>query len=222
MSIAGVPFTAGRARAGSRSRVAASVAALTRRVASFVLAASALSCAWLVATQAAASTVRALSLEELTRKADVIVVGVADEAQSRRHIDGRLIVTDVSLHVEQVLKGSASATDTLIVTLLGGALDGVGLDVPGEASLPRGQRALVFLQHAPRSHDLRVVGMAQGVMPIETQGQTLMVLPGAGAGALVERGSDGALHPAPAPLMQPEPADSVLDRVRKLVAASTK
>lgn len=188
-----------------------------------VLCACALAGAFWLVAQARASTVRGLSLEELTHKADLIVVGVAEESQSRRHIDGKLIVTDVSLRVEQVLKGKAKVHDTVVVTLLGGTLDGIGLSVPGEASLPQGKQALVFLQHAPRSHDLRIVGMAQGALPMQAQGGTLMVLPPDGTGGLVERGSDGALHPAPAALLQPEPAVSMLDRVRKLVAAgSTK
>ena len=173
--------------------------------------------------RAYASTVRALSLAELTRKAEVIVVGVAQEAQSRRHIDGRLLVTDVSVRVEQALKGAAKPGEPLVVTLLGGELDGVELNVPGEAGLPLGKRSLLFLYRAAQSRDLRVVGMSQGALKIEPAANgTTMVMPSGSGSSLVERGDDGRLHPAPAALLQPEPIDVLLARVRQLVAAEAR
>lgn len=187
-----------------------------------LVAALALFSAWL-GQEAHASTVRALSLAELTRKAELIVVGVAQAAQSRRHVDGKLLVTDVSVRVERVLEGAAKPGESLVVTLLGGELDGLALDVPGEASLPLGKRSLLFLYRAPRSRDLRVVGMAQGVMKIEDASDgTAMVIPDGSGSALVERGDDGRLHPAPAALVEPEPADVLLARVRQLVAAEAR
>jgi hypothetical protein len=170
-----------------------------------------------------ASTVRALSLAELTRKAELIVVGTPQRAQSRRHVDGRLLVTDVSVLVEKVQKGTVKPGDSLVVTVLGGELDGVALSVPGEAVLPPGQRSLVFLYRATRSRDLRVVGMAQGSMAIEADPTgTVMVIPGGSGSALVERGDDGRLHPSPAALMQPEPIDELRGKVQQLVAAQAR
>jgi len=174
-----------------------------------------------VSATAVASVVKALSLEELTRKADVIVVGVGAEAQSRRNDDGRLIVTDVSVDVQQVLKGGAKAGDDVIVTLLGGSVDGLGLRVPGEASIPLGKPALLFLYRSGKAgRDLRVVGMAQGVMAMQGEPGTMTILPGGSGSELVERGSDGKLSPAPGALLRPEPAANVLERVRKLVGAN--
>jgi hypothetical protein len=173
--------------------------------------------------RAQASTVRALSLAELTYKAELIVVGVPFEAQSRRHVDGKLLVTDVGVRVERVLEGGAKPGESLVVTLLGGELDGIALSVPGEATLVLGERALMFLQRAPRSRDLRVVGMAQGCMAMEPAADgTMMVIPGGSGSALVERNSDGRLRPAPAALMQPEPADALLSKVRALVAEQAR
>ena len=185
----------------------------------FALGALALCATWL-AGEAAASTVRALSLQALTEKAELIVVGTALEAKTRHALDGKLLVTDVRVRVERVLLGAAKPDQPLVVTLLGGEQGGVQLNVPGEASLPLGKRALLFLYRAPKSADLRVVGMSQGVMPIEQKPDgTTMVIPGGAGGALVDRGSDGKLHPAPAALMQPEPMDALLARVERLVAA---
>ena len=166
-----------------------------------------------------ASVVKALSLEDLTRKADLIVVGVGAESQARRNDDGRLIVTDVSVDVQQVLKGDAKAGDDVIVTLLGGTLDGLGLRVPGEASIPTGQPALLFLYRASNGRDLRVVGMAQGVMPMQDQRGTTIIIPGGSGSALVDRNANGKLQDAPPALLRPEPADKLLNRVRALAAA---
>jgi len=168
-----------------------------------------------------ASVVLALGLEDLTRKADVIALAVPTEHQSRMQARSGLIVTDVSLRVEQSLKGTAKAGQTLVATLLGGELDGVALAVPGEASLPLGQKLLVFLQHS-KSGELRAVGMSQGVLTLSDLRGTTMVMPGGNGAALVQPGSDGALRDAPAALMEPQPLGAVLDRIRALVAAQAK
>ena len=168
---------------------------------------------------ARASVVLALSLEELTRKAELIVLGVATEQQARRHFDGKLIVTDISLRADDVLKGPAKRGQTVVATVLGGKLDGLALQVPGEASLPLGQRLLVFLYRAPASGDLRVVGMSQGVLALSQQGNSTMVTPGGNGAALVQPGNDGTLRDAPDALMQPQPLGALLDRIRGLVAA---
>jgi hypothetical protein len=173
------------------------------------------------ARRARASVVLALSLEDLTRKAELIVLGVPTEQQARRHLDGKLIVTDVRVRVDDVLKGSAKRGQTVLATVLGGKLDGVALQVPGEAHLPLGQRLLLFLYRAPASGDLRVVGMSQGVLALTQQGSTTMVLPGGNGSALVQPGSDGKLRDAPDALMQPQPLGDLLDRIRQLVTAQS-
>jgi hypothetical protein len=171
------------------------------------------------AKPAQASVVLALSLADLTHRADLIVLGAAKEQQARRHMDGKLIVTDVSVRVEQTLKGSSKPGQTIVATLLGGKLDGIALQVPGEASLPLGQRVLLFLYRAQASGDLRVVGMSQGVLSLSQQGPATMVMPGGGGAALVQPGNDGSLQDAPDALAQPQPLGDLLDRIRKLVAS---
>jgi hypothetical protein len=194
---------------------------LIKRLGAFLLIALV---AGLVVAPALASVVQALSLEDLTRKADLIVVGVGGETQARRSADGRLIVTDVNVDVQDVLKGSIKKGDAVVVTVLGGTLDGLGLRVPGEASIPQGRPALLFLyRNGSAGNDLRVVGMAQGMMPMQPNDQgTMMIIPGGAGSALVDRGGDGKLQQAPAALMQPEPAASLLERVRALVASGRK
>jgi hypothetical protein len=174
------------------------------------------------AGRASASVVQALSLEQLTSKADEILIAVPTERRARRHADGKMIVTDVSLRVQTVLKGAHKAGETARATVLGGALEGVALQVPGEASFPLGERMLVFLQRSARSRDLRVVGMAQGVLPLREQDGATMVMPGGSGAALVDRGEDGQLQDAPAALTSPQPLPALIERIRALVAAAPR
>jgi hypothetical protein len=187
--------------------------------ATIVIAALAWGAAPVAQGPAHASVVQALSIEQLTSKADEILIAVPTEQHARRHVDGKLIVTDVSLHVESVLKGRSKVGKTARATVLGGTLDGVALQVPGEASFAIGRRVLVFLQRAPRSQDLRVVGMAQGVLALRDQDGTILVMPGGQGAALVERGESGQLQDAPAALQRPEPLAALVERIRALVAA---
>ena len=169
------------------------------------------------APHAQASVVQALSLEELTHKAEVIVLGTATERQSRYGVDGKLIVTDVSMKVETALKGDVKAGQTLIATVLGGRIDDVALQVPGEANLPVGQRVIAFLYHSPASGDLRVVGMAQGVLSLVQKDQTTMVLPGGGGAALMAPDAQGQMHEAAPAMTQPLPLGELLAKIRGYV-----
>jgi hypothetical protein len=170
------------------------------------------------AAPATASLVKALSLAELTQRADLIVVAVAKEHMSRPAKGGKLIVTDVALQVDDVLKGKAERGKSVVATVLGGAIGELGLHVPGEAQLPIGRRLIVFLYRSGGS-ELHVVGMAQGVMALhEANGQTT-VMPGGDGAALVEPGRDGALRNVPAAVPQPAPFGQVVQRIKQLVAS---
>jgi hypothetical protein len=168
---------------------------------------------------ARASVVRALSLEELTGKADVIAVVVPRDTQTRRDNRGSLLVTDVGLEVETPLKGRVKTGERVVVTTLGGREGDLALQVPGEASFELGLRVIVFLYRAPTSRELRVVGMSQGVMPLfAPRGGTTMVAAGGQGSALVEPGPDGSLNDAEPAFDQPQPLGDVLTRIRALVA----
>jgi hypothetical protein len=162
-----------------------------------------------------ASVVLALSLEDMTRKADVVALATARESHSRREKNGSLIVTDVTLEVETPLKGGLTKGERIVATVLGGALEGLALQVPGEASFATGQRVVVFLYRAPTSRELRVVGMSQGVLPLFAQDGNTMVAPGGQSAALVEPGVGGDLHDAPDALQKPQPLGDVLTRIRQ-------
>jgi hypothetical protein len=165
-----------------------------------------------------AAVVRALDLAQLTERSRHIVIAVAESEQARWDKPHVHIVTDVTLKVEQSLKGGSAPGARLVATRLGGQLEQLALTVPGAESFELGARALVFLYETETSHELRVVGMAQGVLAIETRDGAAQVIPSAGGAELVQDGPDGALAPAPGALDSAQPLDAVVREIRRLVA----
>lgn len=168
------------------------------------------------AFSARASVVLALDLAALVAKSDEIVLGTAGPQRARWSNDGKLIVTDMQLRVEESLKGPAHVGDVLVVTRMGGTLRDIALQVPGEANFGPDQRVLVFLHAEGSAKERHVVGMAQGVIPITGRGANAMAMPNAGGTALVERTDDGALAPGHAALAQPRPFVALRTEILRL------
>lgn len=173
----------------------------------------------LVPSAAQASVVEAMSLADLTREAEVIVVARVDGQRARYDAHGR-IVTDVSLRIEESLHGRLAPGARVTALRLGGALGDLGLRVEGEASYVDGERVILFARWytTPAGAFLRPVGMSQGVLPITSEGGTDVAQPGGVGLDLVTPGSDGRLVPAPAALSAPRSVDALLDEIRALVA----
>lgn len=165
---------------------------------------------------ASAATLLALDLPKLVDQSDYIVVAKAESESSRYRTTDRLIVTDVALRVIDSLKGDSRAGRTLVVTRLGGTVDRIGLTVPGEASFPSGRSAVVFLRKS-LGGELQVVGMSQGVLPIEGAGDEARVSPMKGGAALVQPGADGKLDEAAGAVAPGTPLREVLARIAALV-----
>ncbi|MBN1655306.1 MAG: hypothetical protein JXA30_16185 [Deltaproteobacteria bacterium] len=166
-----------------------------------------------------ASVIMRFELEQLVARSDVIVVATTLGWKSRWGARKR-ILTDVTLRVDESIKGKYQPSDVLVVTRLGGEIDGLGMRVAGEAAFYKDKKALVFLREIPASGELRVVGMSQGVYHFnEAQGQ-IVVAPDESDSALVERDSDGKLQSALSTRTEPSPANDVLEEVRRLVLKS--
>lgn len=124
---------------------------------------------------AQATLVRGLSLEELARSSQLIVLGTALEANSHWETLGgrRRIVTDTRVRVEDVLEKGAPDSEVLVRTL-GGTIGDIAALVHGEAVLNLEQRAVLFLgEHAGAQ---RVTGMAQGHYPVLADAQKALRL----------------------------------------------
>jgi hypothetical protein len=101
---------------------------------------------------------RYLSLEELARKADTIVLGTVMQQESAWDAEHTAIYTKVTLAVERVLVGSPMQTVTLQVA--GGAVGGVGMRTSNDAVFREGERVIVCLDTSAVPGSL--VGLQQG------------------------------------------------------------
>jgi hypothetical protein len=168
-----------------------------------------------------AAVVMALDLPALVQASDAVVVAKTLSQASRMTNGGRRIVTDYTLQVERVLKGTAHANDRIVVTLLGGTVGDLALTVPGEASFDVGSRSVAFLRKAQSGDGFRVVGMAQGVMPVapvSANNRVEMVMPHAGDVSQLKQQPDGSYAPSHDAAAKPEALSTLLSRIEGLVA----
>jgi hypothetical protein len=158
-----------------------------------------------------AAVLIALDLPALVEQSDLIVVASAHK-QSSRYVS-KLIVTDVTLKVSSILKGTTKPGEPVVVTHLGGAVGDVGLNVPGAASFKLGESAVVFLRRVP-SGEWNVTGMSQGIMQINDE----QVLPGASGAELMERDQEGRLVDLKTP-RAPRALPQLLSEIQRLVGS---
>lgn len=102
-----------------------------------------------------------LSLDQLTDRAAAIVVSTVTgrRAEWEHYGSSRLIITKVTMEVEQTLKGSAPRT--LTVEVLGGTIGDETLRVSHVPEFRVGERDVLFLNNAPHAVS-PLVGSDQG------------------------------------------------------------
>ena len=124
--------------------------------------------AWLVlavptalAAQQAALDLGTLSLDQLAGRAATIVVSTVTSrrAEWEHYGESRLIITKVTIEVEQTLKGSAPRT--LVVEVLGGTIGDQTLHVSHVPEFKVGDRDVLFLNSATHAAS-PLVGSDQG------------------------------------------------------------
>ena len=118
----------------------------------------AVACLMMSASQVGAMTARALSLEELTRRADRIFVGTCVEVRHVRSESGQP-VTEITFRIIEPIKGVSA--DRIMIRQLGGQL------------LPRysvGQEVLLFLHPESPTGLTSPVGLGQGIFTVLRQG----------------------------------------------------
>jgi hypothetical protein len=142
---------------------------------------------------ARAAVVPWLSLEEMTARAEIIVLGKVEEATGAWSEDGRIIVTRVTASVERSLKGGPRVRVAFEVP--GGSVDGQRMVASGAPVFRVGERVVVFLgpagdrAAAPGSRRLAVVGWNLGKMDVRRDARTGrdLVQPGAGGTTYLDR-----------------------------------
>ena len=115
---------------------------------------------WVCAGHAA---MRKISIADLVRKADTIVLGTVTQQASAWDDQHTAIHTDVTVEVEQVLTGLPGEVVTLRV--LGGVVGSMGMGTSNDATFQVGERVIVCLD--TNTVPSTVVGMQQGKFTVE-------------------------------------------------------
>ena len=126
-----------------------------------------------LALPASATTVEERTIRDLTAESSTIVHGTVVSTESRWNEDHSLIITDVRIRVESVLKGSAASS--VVVTQPGGTVGKLRVDVSGAMTFRAGQETVLFLQSAAEGQSI-VTGLFQGRFDVteDARGQKIV------------------------------------------------
>ena len=113
-----------------------------------------------------ATTLLKVDLDEIAARADIIVVGVAQESWCRWDANRERIYTYTRFAVDETLKGDQDMTE-VVVKVPGGDLDGISMDVLETASLVETGHYILFLYSRADKLMSNVVAWRQGQYTIE-------------------------------------------------------
>ena len=161
-----------------------------------------LAVALLAAVPATASTFLAMSPRELVAQADSVVVARVIDQVSSWTESGRLIYTENTLLVEEVVLGEAP--ETVRVRTFGGQVGDVIVEAHGFPKLESAERVLLFLYRDEEVGAVRVLGYQQGHFRVVTRldGVTLAVPMVDADARLVDRAGRPAAEARSVPLAQ--------------------
>jgi hypothetical protein len=117
----------------------------------------------LAAATADASQVIHLDTRGLTRESSDIVIGRVGDQHAHWNAAHTMIVTDVTILVDQSLKGGAASS--LMLTQVGGEVDGMRYNVDGSPHFKPGEEVLVFAWRDALGRP-QVDGLGQGKFEI--------------------------------------------------------
>ena len=120
-------------------------------------------CSLILGTHPGHAAMLKMSVEDLSRRADTIVVGTVTQQQSAWDAQHTAIHTDVTVAVERVLAGTPGAIVTLQVA--GGVVGSMGMRTSNDAVFQDGEQVIVFLDTTTIPNS--VVGMQQGKFTIK-------------------------------------------------------
>ena len=110
--------------------------------------------------EASGTVVVAMTLEDLTRQADIVVLGKCETIYSEWGPERKDIFTYISILPDQCIKGK-ECTSQLLIRQLGGRVGNIGLTVPGTPTFHPDEIVVVFLQMTSSSY-YSVIGLSQG------------------------------------------------------------
>lgn len=139
-----------------------------------------------VAASLALASGRPVTVTDLARRADVVVVGRVAHAESGWDATRTTIATTVEVVVDETWKGGVTE-DRVQVRHPGGRADGVESVVAEAPAFAPGERVLLFLARTPDDR-LRVLWLWQGKFSVERDGgEDLAVRRAPGTRAVVDR-----------------------------------
>ena len=116
---------------------------------------------------AGATSVIQLSFEELVDRSESIVSGRVTRSWADWDSEHKFIWTHYEVAVSAVHKGAPGAT--VVVSELGGAVDGQAMTVAGTVTYEPGENVLIFLTRVPNGY-LRTTGWGQGKYTVDGKG----------------------------------------------------
>jgi hypothetical protein len=143
------------------------------------------------------------SLDQLARRADVVVIGEVVSAVGAWNAAGTTISTHVELAVAETLKGTTG--QTLRFTQLGGQVGDLVSTVAGAATFMSGERVLIFLERQPDG-SLGLADVLHGRFRVERDPVT---------------GREHAVRATGAPSADHIPLDQVRARVRRALGGTS-
>lgn len=176
--------------------------------------------ALLAAVPAFASTFVAMSPKEMVAGADSVVIARVTDRVSAWTDSGRLIFTDNTLAVEEVVLGEAPAFVT--VRTFGGQVGDLKVEAPGFPQLQDDEHVLLFLRQDREVGATRILGFQQGHFRVVTRldGVTLAV-PMVDEGArLLDR--QGRAMPEPRSVRLDQLKAQIVDQAARLGRALEK
>ena len=109
-----------------------------------------------------------LSLDELAKQADLIVVGKVESVRSES-IKGK-IFSFATISVDSKIKGQLQTQqNSLVVKFPGGKVGDVGMNVENSTDYKVGENVVAFLKRTPGQPDYVTVGSSQGKFLIENR-----------------------------------------------------
>ncbi len=148
------------------------------------------------ATNAGATVMVPLSIEQMSKEAAVVVRARVTQQEARWDEGKKRIFTHTKLEVVDPIHRTRSIGATIEVRTLGGELDGLGMKVAGEARFVPDEQVIVFLAADDKAPGLfRVIGMSQGKFHLDRdQEGRWFATPSLEGVAFAKRDADGVLR----------------------------
>ncbi|HET6629546.1 MAG TPA: hypothetical protein VFG91_07205 [Woeseiaceae bacterium] len=143
-----------------------------------------------------ASTFVAMTEADLISKSDRVIQGEVLKVHSHWSKSGRIVVTDATIRVDEVLIGDSP--EVIQVRTFGGRVNDFVVETHGFPVFQAGKKVILYLYEEPSDRSLRVLGYQQGHFRVVTRldGVTLAVPQVDQAGRLLR--PDGSPVPIPA------------------------